>query len=148
MREQYTSDPDFRRRVDDAARHVIAAKLKLYPAMQVADVLADPQKAAAAAGHGDDKVRQLADDALTLVQPASVAELQSRLPRGPQSPEKVLIVECWLDCYPLRIKPKSALQDALLEQYGPSGKGRLQPGDVSTISFGELEQWISAPPIP
>ena len=31
MREQYATDPDFRRRVDDAVRHVIAAKLKLYP---------------------------------------------------------------------------------------------------------------------
>ena len=126
MREQYSADPDFRRRVDDAARHVIAAKLKLYPSMQIADVLVDAQKATAAAGQSDDGVRRLADDALTLVQPASVADLQSRLPRGPQSPEKVLIVECWADCYPLRVKPKSALQDALLELYGPGGKGRLR----------------------
>ncbi len=148
MRQQYATNPDFRRRADDAVRRVIAAKMRLYPKLQLSQVLVDPAKAAAAAGQGDAEVRSLADDAVTLVQPASVSELRARVPRGPISPEKVLIVECWSDCYPYRVMAKLALQDALLRLYGPDGKGRLKPGDVSTVSFGELNDWMSQPEDP
>ncbi len=148
MRDQYTQDPDFRRRADDAVRHVIAAKLQLYPKLQLADVLANPplpdDEAAAAA----DDMRALAADALTLIQPPTVADLRARLPRGPQSPEKVVIVECWDDCYPYRVMPQSNLQQALLAAYGPAGAGRLKPDDVSTISFGDLDAWLSNPDDP
>ena len=148
MREQYSEDPDFRRRVDDAVRHVVAEKVRLYPSLRLADVLVDPDRAAAAAGQATDAMRALSDDALTLIQPASVAELRARLPRGPLSPEHVLIAECWADCYPYRIKTASSLQDELLRLYGPDGEGRLKPGDVSTISFGALDAWLSQPDAP
>jgi beta-N-acetylhexosaminidase len=74
-----------------------------------------------------------------------VEELRARLPRGPLAPEKVLIVECWADCYPYRIMTKSRLQEDLLRLYGPNGKGRLKPDDARTISFAELDAWLEAP---
>jgi beta-N-acetylhexosaminidase len=148
MRQQYASDPGFRRRADDAVRHVIAAKLKLYPKLQLAQVQVDPAAATAAAGQGQDEMRALSEDALTLLQPPTVAELRSRLPRGPQSPDKVLIVECWEDCYPYRVMPKLALQDRLLSLYGPGAKARLAPDGVSTISFLQLDDWLSKPADP
>jgi beta-N-acetylhexosaminidase len=145
MREQYASDPGFRRRADDAVRHVIAAKLKLYPKLQLAQVLVDRAASTAAAGQGTDEMRALAEDALTLLQPPTVGELRSRLPRGPQSPEKVLIVECWEDCYPYRVMPKLALQERLLALYGPGGKARLKADDVNTVSFLQLDDWLAKP---
>jgi beta-N-acetylhexosaminidase len=148
MRKQYVDDPAFRRRADDAVRHVIAEKLKLYPRPQLNEVSVDPAVASAAAGQGADEMRSLSEDALTLLQPPSVSELRSRLPRGPQTPEKVLIVECWNDCYPFRILPKQQLQDRLMALYGPAGKSRLRPEDVGTISFAELNAWLSKPAEP
>src|SRR6185295_15195034 len=61
MRQQYASDPDFRRRADDAVRHVVAEKLKLYPKLQLAQVRVDPASATAAAGQGGDAMRSLAE---------------------------------------------------------------------------------------
>ncbi len=145
MRKQYVDDPAFRRRADDAVRHVIAEKLKLYPKLQIGEVSVDAAAATAAAGQGADEMRSLSEDALTLLQPPSVNELRARLPRGPQSPEKVLIVECWSDCYPFRIMPRQQLQDRLLALYGAAGKSRLRPEDVGTISFGELNAWLAKP---
>jgi len=145
MRQQYASDPDFRRRADEAVRHVIAQKVKLYPALQLAQVRVDPAAASASAGGGGEQMRTVAEDALTLLQPQSVAELRTRLPRGPVSPDKVLIVECWDDCYPYRVMRKLALQDELLALYGPGGKGRLRADDVATISYGELDAWLTKP---
>src|SRR4029079_10181096 len=104
-----------------------------------------PARAAAAAGTGTDGVSALAGDALTLLQPPTVAELRARLPRGPVAPDKVLIVECWEDCYPYRVMPKQALQTELLALYGPAGAGRVRSNDVSTISYAELDAWLSAP---
>lgn len=148
MREQYAADPDFRRHVDEAVRHVVAAKLKLYPSLTLDEVLVDPAQAAEVAGGGYEQVRTLAADALTLLQPPSVAELRDRLPRGPLTPEKVLIVECWSDCYPYRVMTQSRLQEDLLALYGPDGAGRLQTSDVHTISFGDLDAWMLHPDDP
>jgi beta-N-acetylhexosaminidase len=148
MRQQYASDPDFRRRADAAVRRVIAAKVKLYPRLQLSDARVDGASAASAAGSGGDEVRALAEDALTLLQPQTVAELRARLPRGPVTPDKALIVECWEDCYPYRVKAKPELADRLLALYGPAGKARLRSEDVSTISFAELDAWLTAPADP
>ena len=145
MREQYASDPDFRRRADDAVRRVIAAKIKLYPQLQLAQVRVDPVAAAEAIGGGAEQMRTLAEDALTLLQPQTVAELRARLPRGPVTPDKVLIVECWEDCYPYRIMTKAALQNRLLALYGPAGSARLKPDDVTTISLRRARRLAHQP---
>jgi len=145
MREQYASDLDFRRRADEAVRRVIAAKMKLYPTFQLAETRRDGAAAAEAAGAGAGEMRALNDAALTLVQPLTASELRARLARGPVSPDKVLIVECWEDCYPYRVLPKLDLQEHLLRLYGPAGAGRLQIADVRTISYGELDRWLSLP---
>ncbi len=149
MREQYTADPAFRARVKDAARHVIAEKVHLYRGLQRAQVLVDPVQARAAATLGADDMQSLADDALTLIGPSSADTLPARLHHGPISPDKVLIVECWAtDCYPYPVMGRTEMQDALLKVYGPSGKGRLRPEDVSTITFGDLDSWLSKPADP
>lgn len=148
MREQYGADPDFRRRADDAVRRVIAAKLRLYPGLTREEVRVDAALAAEVAGGGAAEMAALADAALTLIYPPSVEELRSRLPRGPLSPEKVVIIECWEDCYPYRVMRQAALQERLLSLYGPDGSGRLAEEDVSTISFGDLDDWLSAPAAP
>jgi beta-N-acetylhexosaminidase len=148
MREQYVSDPEFRRRADEALRHVIAAKVKAYPELTLDAVQVDPEEAAAVAGGSSEEMRALNDSALTLIQPASVEELRARLPRGPVSPDRVLIVECWEDCYPFRVMTQTNMQEILLRLYGPEGSGRLGADDVATISFGDLDQWLSAPDDP
>jgi beta-N-acetylhexosaminidase len=148
MREQYTTNADFRRRADDAVRHVIEAKVRLYPTLARAEVFVDPARATATAGGGREEMEALANAALTLIQPRTVDELRARMPRGPIAPERIVIVECWEDCYPYRVKPKLDLQSALLRAYGPDGRNRVRAEDVGTISFGELDAWLSAPDDP
>jgi len=148
MREQYASDPEFRRRADDALRHVMEAKMALYPRFARDEVLVDRVKAAALAGQGDEQMEALAADALTLIHPSSVEELRARLPRGPVAPDKVLIVECWADCYGTRVMTQDALRQRMLALYGSAGSGRIRDGDVDTISAGALDRWLAAPDDP
>src|SRR5262249_16423759 len=143
MRELYRTDPEFRQRARDAARHIIAAKVHLYSALQLSQVLVDPAQARNAASEGAGDMQSLADAALTLIAPSSADALESRLHRGPISPDRVLIVECWdTGCYPYPVMSRREMQDALLHAYGPTGKARLRPEDVSTITFGELNAWL------
>jgi beta-N-acetylhexosaminidase len=148
MRDQYATDAAFRNRADEAVRHVIAAKLKLYPDMTIEQVRVDAQRARDVAGTGEEQMRALSTAAITLIQPQTVGGLRARLPRGPLDLEKVLIVECWADCYPYRIASQSHLQEELLRLYGPEGNGRLKSEDVTTISFGDLDEWLKAPDDP
>ncbi len=148
MREQYASDVEFQRRADEALRRIIAEKVKLYPNLRLDQVLRDSAIASEVAGSGAQEMRDLNDAALTLVQPLTVGELRARLPRGPLSPDKVVIFECWNDCYLYRVMPNLDLQNHLLRLYGPEAAGRLQAGDVQTISFAELDAWLTAPADP
>jgi beta-N-acetylhexosaminidase len=145
MREQYTTDLEFRRRADEAVRRIIAAKMRIYPSLRFDETQRPPAAAAEAAGSGAEQMRQLNDAALTLVQPLNVSELRARLPRPPGTPDKLVIFECWEDCYSFRIMPKADLQNHLLRLYGPDGGGRLQADDVRTFSFAELDAWLADP---
>lgn len=145
MRQQYAADPDFRRRADEAVRRIVSTKLTLYPQLALKQAIVDRAQATAVAGGGGDEMRALAEDALTMIEPQTADAFRARLPRGPLAPDKVVIVECWADCYPYRVKSKLALQDRLLALYGPAGKGRIHPDDVTTISFGELDAWMAKP---
>jgi beta-N-acetylhexosaminidase len=145
MREEYTADLEFRRRADEAVRRVLAAKMRANPDFKLADAQREGAAATEAASWGESEMRALNDAALTLVQPLSVDELRARLPRPPGSPDKLVIFECWEDCYSFRVLPKNELQNQLLALYGPAGTGRLQSGDVATFSFAELDAWLSDP---
>jgi beta-N-acetylhexosaminidase len=141
MVEQYEADPLFRARADDALRRVLLLKLKLYPDLALRTVLVDPVAASSGVGHGRNAMDSLARDALTLISP-SRDELRLRMPRGPQRGERILIAECWADCYPFRVLPQSEIADAILRLYGPEGTAAVTPEDVTTITFGELLGWL------
>ena len=139
---QYRESPALRSRVDDALRRVLTLKAKLYPELTLASVLVDPAAASATAGQGHAVVAAVAEDALTLISP-SEAELRVRLPRGPRRGERILIVECWADCFPYRIVPQFEIRDAMLRFYGAGGTGEIRREDIDIVAFGELLQWVN-----
>lgn len=141
MAQQYRTDTLFRSRVDDASRRVLTLKLKLYPELSLENVLVSPESASAGAGQERGAMAALAQDALSLISPSS-QELNVRMPRGPQPGEKVLVAECWRDCYPFRLLTHEEIADTVLRFYGPQGTGQVRREDVSTVTFGELAGWL------
>ncbi len=145
LAQQYGAEAELRARVDEAVRRVLTLKARVYPNLQLADTQVDPAVASSLVGQGHDQMEALTRRALTLISPSS-DQLRSRMPRGPRRGERILIVECWEDCFPYRIIPQLNIRDAIVRLYGPAGVGEVRPEDIETISFGELQRWVAGGP--
>lgn len=158
FRERYETDPTFRLRVDDAVMRILKIKLRLYggdlsaenviPAP--AEELSSPIQPADSAAFFD-----IAESAITLLAP-SPDELLSRLVRPPGSADTIVIftdiheVQPCAACEPIPLLSMTALQERILALYGPLGSGQVQPDNVSSFSFADLNDFLNAgaSPIP
>ncbi len=141
FQELYDRDLQFRDRVDESVRKILHAKIRLYPTPSLADVLVDADLAVTVVGSGGDAVRQIAEDAVTLLHPSS-EELRTRLPEPPTTEDHILIVECLGGCGPFAAPPGQSLQNTLVRLYGPEGTGQVNRQNVHTLSFAQVYDWI------
>ena len=141
LAQQYSLDQAFRQRVDDSVKRVIRTKLRLYPNLSLEEALVDESAAAAKVGQDRNAIYDLARDAITLVYP-SQNELRDRLPRPPQADERILFVECWPDERCSQVPINDSLEAMTLRLYGPGAAGQILPENVSTITFGDLADFM------
>jgi len=141
FQERYETDGTFRPWVDQAVRKILQAKLRLYGEPSLERVLVDEDAAASSVGGGVDAVRQMAEEAVTLLYP-SVEELGSRLASPPTPDDDIVILQCFEDCYPTPVLSGEALQNTLVRLYGPEGTGQVNPERVRSLGFGQVYDWI------
>ena len=146
LTDQYASDAELRRRVDEALLQVLRLKLRLYgPAPTLAATLI-PVESLADDGLSSEIADQVARAALTRVSPPEGTNLGS-----PQPGETILWVvdarerrDC-VDCE-ARLRPDPFwLLDGTRQIYGPKGAGlaRLRDeADVDAITFRDLKLWL------
>jgi beta-N-acetylhexosaminidase len=139
FQEEYQRDEDFRQRVDEAVRHILRAKLRLYPSLILDDVLT---AGGAPVTRGDAVVAQVARKALTLLYPQP-GDLSRRLPTPPRSGEDILIMGCFDDCLSHVRLPGDTVRDALLDLYGPGGSALIDPENVHLIDFMQLYLFLT-----
>jgi predicted Ser/Thr protein kinase len=136
---EYRSNEPFRLRVDDAVRHILRAKLHLYPELTLEDVLVT---GAGDTGKGNDVVADIARKGLTLLYPR-VEDLARRLPSPPRRDEDILIIGCFEDCLPFVRIRGDTVRDALLQLYGPQGSDLIDPQRVHLLDFMHLYQLLT-----
>ena len=158
FRERYETDPTFRLRADDAVMRILQLKLRLYGGdlsaenviPPAAEVVASPVQPLDSAAFFD-----IAESAVTLLAP-SPDELISRLARPPGSTDSIVIftdiheVQPCAACEPMAMLSPTALQERILALYGPLGSGQVQPDNVTSFSFADLNDFLNAgtTPIP
>lgn len=142
FQDRYRSDPAFRPWVDESVRRILQAKLELYGSLSLEQVLVDSDAAAAAVGQGAQSVRQMADEAVTLLYPHQ-DELRARMPRPPTPEDDILIVQCLAGCYPSEVAAPETLQSTMIRLYGPEGAGQVSPDKVHTVGFGQIAEWLA-----
>ena len=142
FRNQYENDPQFRERVDDALRHILRAKLRLYPDLSFESAQVEATRVDELVGREQDSeaVYQVALDALTLLYPSPQDPLYTRLPSPPRINEDILIMGCFDGCR--RRLPAEDMLKHLLNLYGPSGSGQVDPGRVQVVNFTALNRLI------
>jgi len=134
FRDEYRANPIFRERVDDAVRHILRAKLKLYPNLAPQSAQVNVDQVASVVGQGEATMRAVMQDALTILRPES----GRRLPLPPSSNQDILILGCFYGCLPGATMPETAIQDTLVRLYGPTGSGQVDPARVRTVQFTQL----------
>ena len=94
---RYDADPPVKARIDDAARRVLTLKWRLYGGFDAATITKMPDYQGKV-GQPDSlsQVTSIAEDALTLIRPTTIDELQRQMP-VPGAADHILFVECWDD---------------------------------------------------
>jgi beta-N-acetylhexosaminidase len=152
FQEKYHTDQSFRHRVDEAVTRIIGLKLQLYQGDFSPDsVLIDTERTTAVVAQNEAAVFDLATSAITLLSP-SIAGMGELLP--PQAGERIVIFtdvrqasQC-SGCPPQPFIGHTAIEERIMELYGPEGSGQVQPQLVSSFSFGDLEAFLAAGPEP
>lgn len=150
FREKYAADADFRQRVDAAVLRILTLKARLYPELDLVNTLVQGDVAAEEIGGQQAATGQIARDAMTLLSP-SAAELGQRMPTGPGSGEKVLIVtdarqarECNDEsCPPFPLIEPSALENIILRLYGPGSTGQISADGIDSLTFQQLSAHLA-----
>lgn len=133
--EEYRANPAFRERVDDAVRHILRAKLKLYPDLSLQSAQVNVEQVGTVVGKSDAAIRAMMQDALTILRPDG----GRRLPSPPRSSDNILILGCFYGCLPGATMGETAIQDTIVQLYGPAGSGQIDPARVHTIQFNQLD---------
>jgi beta-N-acetylhexosaminidase len=144
FQEQYRTNAAFQEQVNQAVRHILRAKLKLYPDLDLEEVLVDEQEALQAVGQGTDTVNRVVEHALTLLHP-SPDELRVRLPQPPRFDQNILIAGCFEQCLPFPSPRLYAdqVRDSLLRLYGPQGSDQVDPEQVTTLDYARLYKLLT-----
>ena len=149
FRSEYRANPAFAARVDQAVTRILRLKLRLYPEFALDAVRVHPAAALQVCGLGTEVTQRIANDALTLLYPDPNA-----LPPPPRSGEKILIFtdarpvrECPTEaCQPFSPLGQTAVEEAMLQAYGPGGTGQVDPANITSLPFGQLRRFLMGEP--
>ncbi len=144
FQERYANDPNFQTAMDRAVRRIIKAKVKLYGEdlfnTQTQRAVDDLEQI----GTIPIDLNQIAQASVTLITPATQEGISS-LPNPPQPDENILIFtddrlgrDC-PDCLEFPLIATNALEQTLLQSFGPNATGQVSPSQINSLSFADLK---------
>jgi beta-N-acetylhexosaminidase len=153
FQDKYRSDSEFRARVDAAVKRIIRLKLDLTQGSgnwRPDQLQRNPGELDALVGLSDSVTQAVARSALTLIYPGR-DEFADRMPTAPLVDENILIVtdarmvqEC-AGCPPTSLLAPTALQDIILRLYGPGSTGQVNPRNIQSLTFADLNRLLNEP---
>jgi beta-N-acetylhexosaminidase len=151
FQEKYQNDSAFAARVDAAVERIVALKLRVNNGVwQLPALQRDPAEVSAAVGGNGAVTRSIARAGLTLIYPTR-DQLADRMPIAPLVTEKIviftdarLVAEC-ADCDPAPIIAPNALQDIVLQLYGPNATGQVNPENIASYTYSDLAAALDDP---
>jgi beta-N-acetylhexosaminidase len=149
FRSEYRANPAFAARVDEAVTKILRLKLRLYPEFALEAVTVHPAAALQVCGLGTEVTQRIANEAITLLYPDPNAILPP-----PRSGEKILIFadarpvrDCPAEeCQPFSPLSQTAVEEAMLQAYGPEGTEQVDPANITSLPFGQLRRFLMGEP--
>jgi len=142
--QKYNEDPTFAQRVDESVERILTLKFRLYPGFDFEQIVPSESNLGAI-GKSQKITFDVAARAATLISP-DFNELINVLPSPPQPRERLVFFTDTIlarQCNTCAEKPSpaiNALQNAVLQLYGPQAGAQVSSNRVSSYSFLELWQ--------
>ncbi len=144
FQEKYATDPNFQTAVDQRVRRILRAKMRLY-GPDLAGVPTLPlEEMLAALNAVTVDLNQIAQAGVTLITPAT-GEGRALLPEPPQPTENILIFmddrqgqDC-ASCASFPLIEVTALEERILQLFGPNATGQISPEQINSIGFSQLK---------
>ena len=151
FQEKYKTDSAFAARVDAAVTRIIALKLRIYNGeWSLSQLVRDPETVANGVGESSSVTRTVARAALTLIYPGR-DQYADRMPSAPLASEKIVVFtdarevrECQA-CDSAPLIESGALEEIILQLYGPDATGQIAPENVQSYTFWDLKATLAAP---
>lgn len=147
--QKYREDPAFAQRVDASVARILAAKLGIYNNFSLSNVTI-PGEDLTEIGNSSDVTFSVARNSATLVSP-SLADLASILPLPPQPNDRLVFItdtdsvsQC-LVCSPQPTLAVDALENAVLQLYGPQSGNQVEGFRLASYSFDNLQALLDVP---
>lgn len=151
FRGKYESEPTFQRQVDEAVARILQLKLSLYGGSFSLDVVAPDVDSVGGAAQPDvEAMSGIARNAITLLSPPS----PDLVPAPPTREDRIVIFtdaredQPCATCAPEPYLEPRALEETILQFYGPEATGQVAPESIDSFTFTELDAYLNAPPAP
>ena len=148
--QKYREDPAFAKRVDESVLRLLTLKYRLYPSFSVSTI----QPAARLLDElspSTELTFNVARQSASLLSP-SLAELSTVLPDPPGQRDYIIFFtdtrftrQCSI-CPEQAILPANALQNSILALYGPQTGALVNPANLDSYSFDELNLYLENDP--
>ena len=149
FREKYETESSFQKQVDEAVARILRLKLSLYGGAFGLERVTHQIDAADQALMSDvETVSVIARDAITLLSPPS----PDLVPSPPTREDRIVVftdarevVPC-AGCDPVpQIAPR-AIEETIVQFYGPDATGQIAPELVTSFTFEQLEGYLNLLP--
>ncbi len=151
FQELYATDSSFQVRVDEAVLRILQLKLKLYDNdFTPENILTNEEALTEQLLQAEAAMLELARSAITLIAP-SQEELAERLPAPPGPDDNIVIftdVRQVRQCTRCLLQPyigQQALEEQILDLYGPEASGQVSPTQIESYTFTDLAQFLNQP---
>ena len=148
FQERYASDPNFQAAVDRSVRRIIRSKIKVYGPDLFNAETQRLQESVEELGALTIDLDEIAQAGVTLITPATRDGI-SPLADPPQPEETILIFtddrlaqDC-PDCREFPYIATTALEETMLQLFGPDATGQLFPGQITSLGFTDLKRVLA-----
>lgn len=146
--QKYNEDPAFAQRVDASVARILISKMGIYDNFIFGNVV----KEGALIDVGSDTAVTfaVARNSATLVSP-DASDLTSVMPLPPQQNEHLVFLTDTVDikqcaeCLPQSLFPVDALENVILQLYGPQSGNQTEGFRLTSYSLGDLQSLLNTP---
>ena len=150
--QKYREDSAFAQRVDSSVARILALKYGLYEQFDISKVVV-PAERLTQLGTRTDVTFDVARNSATLISP-DLQDLASVMPLPPQADERIVFItdtssvkQC-SECSEQPLLANDALQQAVLQLYGPQSGNQIADFQLASYSLQNLETMLDRLEIP